>query len=195
MAVTQPDTRSRILDAAWQLFRERGPGSVTLAEVGRAGKVSRQAVYLHFDSRAGLLLAMAKHHDHRAGFIGRVVATRSLPPAEGLAELIRTWCHYIPDILPVARALEAASITGDTGGDAWDDRMNELREAYRIAVARCADHGLLTGGWTVQTATDWVWARSHLSTLQHLVHDCGWSIDDYVERQVRSILAEILQDS
>jgi hypothetical protein len=30
------------------------------------------------------------------------------------------------EILPVARALEAAVITGDEGGRAWQDRMDDL---------------------------------------------------------------------
>jgi hypothetical protein len=46
--------------------------------------------------------------------------------------------------------------------------------------------------WTVETATDWIWARSHLTTWQHLVGERGWALDDYRERSIRSILAEIL---
>jgi predicted DNA-binding protein (UPF0278 family) len=45
---------------------------------------------------------------------------------EGLEVLLREWCDYIPEILPVARALEAAVITGDEGGRAWQDRMDDL---------------------------------------------------------------------
>jgi hypothetical protein len=44
----------------------------------------------------------------------------------------------------------------------------------------------------VATATDWVWARGHLATWQHLVEERGWSPADYTERTVRSILAEVL---
>ena len=106
--------------------------------------------------------------------------------------LLREWCDYIPEIMPVARALEAAEITGDEGGAAWRDRMEDLREAFRIAVERIAGDGRLAQGWSVETATDWVWARSHLTTWQHLVSERRWSPDDYKERSTRSILAEIL---
>jgi hypothetical protein len=44
----------------------------------------------------------------------------------------------------------------------------------------------------VRTATDWVWARSHLASWQHLVVERGWHPDDYTERAVRSILAEVV---
>lgn len=96
---------------------------------------------------------MARYHDNASGFVRRVKAVRNLPPVEGLAALLRAWCHYIPEILPVARALEAAAITGDGGEAARHDRMNDLREAFRIAVDRVAQDGRLAEGWSVQTAT------------------------------------------
>jgi AcrR family transcriptional regulator len=192
MTVLDTDTRSRILEAAWGLIRARGPNGVTIAEIATAAGVSRQLVYFHFQNRAGLLVAMARHHDVRSGFVERVVASRSLPPVEGLEELLREWYEYIPEILPVARALEAALTTGDEGGSAWRDRMEDLWEAFRIAVERVDREGRLAEGWTVVTATDWIWARSHLTTWQNLVGERGWALDDYRERSIRSILAEIL---
>ena len=192
MTVLDTGTRSRILEVAWGLVRERGPSGVTIAEIAAAAGVSRQLVYFHFHNRAGLLVAMARHHDARSGFVERVAASRSLPAVEGLEALLREWYDYIPEILPVARALEAAGITGDEGGAAWQDRMGELWEAFRIAVERVDGDGRLARGWTVERATDWIWARSHLTTWQHLVGERGWDPDDYKERSVRSILAEIL---
>jgi AcrR family transcriptional regulator len=192
MATTRTGTRSRILDAAWALVRRRGTNEVTVAEVADAAGVSRQLVYFHFENRAGLLLAMARHFDARSGVVQRIAATRTLPAVEGLEQLLRVWFAYIPEVLPVGRALEAAAANGDEGGVAWHDRMADLREVFREAVERVRREGRLADGWTVPTATDWVWARSHLATWQHLVGERGWSPDDYVERSVRSILAEVL---
>lgn len=193
MTIPDTDTPSRILGAAWTLIRDRGAGGVTIKEIARAAGVSRQLVYFHFENRVGLLVAMARNHDHRSGFLYRVAATRALPPVEGLEGLLRAWCEYIPEVLPVARALEAAAITGDESGAAWQDRMDDLREAFRIAVERVYRDARLAEGWTVETATDWIWARSHLTAWQHLVGERGWSPDDYEEWTVRSILNEILK--
>ena len=192
MTVLDTGTRARILEVAWGLVRERGPGRVTIAEIAAAAGVSRQLVYFHFRNRAGLLVAMARHHDVRSGFVERVAASRSLGAVEGLEAMLREWYDYIPEILPVARALEAAVTTGDEGGSAWQDRMDDLWEAFRIAVERVDEEGRLAGGWTVASATDWIWARSHLTTWQHLVVERGWAIDDYKERSMRSILFEVL---
>jgi AcrR family transcriptional regulator len=192
MAVTSRDTRARILDTAWGLVRERGVDAVTVAEIAAATGVSRQLLYVYFENRAGLLVAMARRHDVRSGFAGRAAEAGSLPPVEALERLLRLWFAYLPEILPVARALEAAAINGDEGGVAWRDRMGDLRELFAAAMARVDGDGRLAEGWTVPAATDWVWARAQPSTFQHLVGDRAWPPGDYTERAVRSVLSEVV---
>jgi AcrR family transcriptional regulator len=192
MAGTRGDTRARILDTAWGLVQERGIGAVTVADIAAATGVSRQLLYVHFENRAGLLVAMARRHDVRSGFAGRAAEARSLPPVAALERLLRLWFAYVPEILPVARALEAAATNGDEGGVAWRDRMDDLREMFAAAVERVDQDGRLAEGWTVPSATDWVWARAQPATFQHLVVDRAWPADDYTERAVRSILAEVV---
>ena len=51
-----PATRVRILDAALRLVTRKGGADVTLGDVAREARVSRQALYLHFADRAGLFL-------------------------------------------------------------------------------------------------------------------------------------------
>ena len=102
-----PDSRERILDTAFELVRAQGANAVTMAAIADAAGVSRQMVYVHFRSRAGLLTAMARDRDRRSGFADRVAAARELPPAKALERLLREWLAYVPEILPVARALEA----------------------------------------------------------------------------------------
>ena len=186
------ETRARILGTAWRLVRERGPGAVTVKEVAAAAEVSRQLVYFHYQNRAGLLLAMARHQDRSSGFLRRVAATRDLPPVPGFEAFLRAWCAYLAEILPVARALEAAYITGDEGGEAWRDRMAELREACLIALDRIAGEGRLAPGWTAETAADWAWARVQPATWAHLVGMRGWDPGEYTECTVGSLLAELV---
>jgi AcrR family transcriptional regulator len=186
------NARAHILETAWRLVGERGVQAVTVADIAAASGVSRQLVYHHFESRAGLLVAMTRHHDAASGFRKRLVATRDLEPVEGFEAGLRLWLGYVPEVLHVARALEAALIAGDEGGAAWRDRMDDIHETFRLAVARVDDAGRLAPGWTVDTAADWVYARSHVSTWQHLVADRGWPAADYVERTVASIMGEVV---
>lgn len=188
-------TRDRILEAAWGLVADRGASDVTMADVARAAGVTRQLVYFHFDTRAGLLVAMARHRDHVSGFLERVAATRQLPPVEALAALLAAWVEYVPAILPVARALEAGMARGEDEAAAWRDRMTDLREAFRLAVERVHAEGRLAATWTVDDAADWIWARSHLANHQHLVVERGWDADHYAQRTIASVLGDVVAHS
>jgi AcrR family transcriptional regulator len=188
------ETRARILEAAWQLIRDKGAAAVSVKDVASAAGVSRQLVYFHYRNRAGLLLAMTRHQDSSSGFRRRVATTRELPAVQGLEAFLREWCAYLAEILPVARALEAASITGDEGGEAWRDRMTELHEACLMAFDRVAADNRLAPGWTVASAADWAWSRVLPSTWAHLVGMRGWDPASYTERTVTSLLAELISD-
>jgi AcrR family transcriptional regulator len=192
MTLPGDETRVRILETAWEQIRRRGTTDVTIAQIAAAAGVSRQLVYFHFANRAGLLTAMAHHRDEATGFVAEAARSRAMAPVEGFEHLLRSWCAYLPDILPVARALEAALITGDEGGSAWRDRMNELHQALRIALHRLARRGQLADGWTVDAAADWAWSRVQPTTWQHLVGERAWTPEDYAERTIGSLLGELV---
>jgi AcrR family transcriptional regulator len=186
------DTRARILEAAWDLARKRGSTAVSVKDIAAGAGVSRQLVYFHYGHRAGLLLAMARHQDRRSGFVERVLATRELPPAESLEALVREWCAYVSEILPVSRALEAALITGDEGSGAWRDRMDDLWRALHVPLERIAGEGRLADGWTLQSATDWVWAQVQPANYEYLVEVRGWTPAQFAERTTRIVLDQVL---
>lgn len=186
------DTRARILEAAWDLARKRGSTAVSVKDIAADAGVSRQLVYFHYGHRAGLLLAMARHQDRRSGFVERVLAMRELPPAESLEALVREWCAYVPEILPVSRALEAALITGDEGSGPWRDRMDDLWRALQIPIERIAGEGRLADGWTLETATDWVWAQVQPANYEYLVEVRGWTPAQFAERTTRIVLDQVL---
>jgi AcrR family transcriptional regulator len=194
MATTElsAGTRNRILEAAWERVRDHGAGAVDVKAIAAAAGVSRQLVYFHFENRAGLLTAMARHHDHASGFRRRVAASRSLPPVEGLETLLREWCAYVRELMPVARALEAAAVMGDEGATAWRDRMADLREAFRLALARVEEEGRLAPGWSVERAADWACARVLPGTYAQLVDELGWTRREFTERTTASVMAELV---
>ena len=187
---TEP-TRERILSAAWRMARERGSVEFTLAEIASLAGVSRQALYLHFDNRAGLLIEMARRIDHNSGFVGRLASARKLPALPGFRRVLRLWYAHLSEILPVARALEAAAIVGHEGSTAYHDRMGSWRETLRISVAALAEDGRLRRDWTVDHATDWVWMRTQPANYEYLVHQRSWPADQVANRTIRSIVTEL----
>lgn len=52
------ETREQLLDAAERVFRERGVGHASLAEVADAAGVTRGAIYHHFESKVELFQAL-----------------------------------------------------------------------------------------------------------------------------------------
>jgi AcrR family transcriptional regulator len=191
-AATVTDTRTRILEAAWRIASRDGVRLLTLKEVGDAAGVSRQGVYLHFHNRAGLLVAMARHHDRVSGFADRVARAGRREPASAFEELLTSWFAYLPEILPVARALEAAATTGGEGGEAFTDRMADWYDVVAAALQRLSDAGLLRAGWTSTEAADWVWARIHPSAWERLVVERGWTPDEFASRTIRSLRHDVL---
>ena len=192
-AMPLADTRDRLLDAAWLEATERGVESLTLGRVaGRAG-VSRQAVYLHFGNRSTLLVEMARRIDRSSGFRSRLADARKRPPRAAFRRTLAAWFAYLPTILPVHRALEAAALVGGDGAEAYLDRMRDWRDGLRIDVARLAEAGLLAQRWEVDTATDWVWAAVHPTTFHHLVDERGWSPDRVASTTVGALERELYE--
>jgi AcrR family transcriptional regulator len=193
-ALTAPDsgTKTRILDATWDIVGRRGRADITMKEVADAVGLSRQAVYLHFPNRAALLMAAVRHfddrHEDREGGRQRL----NLPPVEAFEAALRYWLDYLPRVLAVATALEAAALVEDEGAAAWHDRMRHRREALRPFVGSLATHGFLAPSWTVDRATDWVWARTHPSVWRHLVVEREWASGEFVDRLVTSLIAELV---
>src|ERR687898_470672 len=72
MTVSPPSTRSgrtrlHILEAARRLLEEHGYHGTGLEAVAASAGVSRQSIYLHFGSKAQLMLALVAHVDEEAG--------------------------------------------------------------------------------------------------------------------------------
>ncbi|HEX3623180.1 MAG TPA: helix-turn-helix domain-containing protein, partial [Acidimicrobiales bacterium] len=57
--------RDQILDAAEQVFVERGFASATIADVAEHAGVAKGTVYLYFDSKTQLLAALRARHVDR----------------------------------------------------------------------------------------------------------------------------------
>jgi AcrR family transcriptional regulator len=61
-AERQQETRRRIVDAAVELHRKKGPARTTLSDVARLAGVQRHTLYRHFPDERALLLACSGLH-------------------------------------------------------------------------------------------------------------------------------------
>jgi AcrR family transcriptional regulator len=187
-------TRERILRSAWESILESGP-DVRLAEVaGRAG-VSRQAVYLHFGDRAGLLLELLAWVDETlelGALLARVEEAKS--GVEALGRMVELHAVYSPQVDAAARALEARQAQDPEVAAALRDRLEFRRAAHRKVIARIAAEGDLADGWTVDTASDLFFAVTLPGPWRELTAERGWSAKQYSHRMSQLLRALVAAD-
>src|SRR5919107_2252664 len=166
----ESETRTRILAAAWRLMVERRGQGVRISDVAAAAGVSRQAVYLHFASRAELMVATARYGDKVRGLDERLRRYRAVTNGvERLEAFVEFWGNYIPEIYGIARALLAARETDEAVAAAWDDRMGVVYEACRDIIERLHRDGTLG---SLLSIGNW----------ENLTLERGWSVGVYVDR-------------
>lgn len=177
-----PETRERLLRAAWDLALEQGPG-LRLADVATRAGMSRQAVYLHFDDRAGLLLALLAWADQAFqldDLLARV--SQAHTGVEALERMVEVNAAYWPRVDAITRVLEAHQYQDPAVSAALRDRLDFRRSAHRAVIARIAAEGELASGWTVDAAADLFAAVTMPSPWRELTGTCGWSAQNYANR-------------
>ncbi len=187
-----PATRHRILEAAWGLVTEKG-GQFNLSEVATSASVSRQAVYLHFGDRAGLLIALVQHMDDTLDLGQALTRVHAEPDGASLLEAsMRLNATFWAKVFPVAQVLEAAQHDDSDLGAAWRDRMRYRYQAFRAMIESLATRGELDEEWSVEDATATLYAVAHFDTWRELVIELQWSDDRYVDSMTRVLRRALL---
>ena len=187
--VSSPNARGRILDAALALVSRRGDANVTMAQIAKAARVSRQAVYLHFADRADLMVALARHLDDTLGLPAEIERLAGAPTGVGMVEgLVSLQARINPAVWAVARALDAVRRTDAAAERAWQDRLDHRLGGCRAIVERLQGEGGLRTGLDVSTAADLLWTITSLRMWEDLVLERGWSPQTYQEHVTRLLL-------
>lgn len=66
MPPSSQTTRSRILDAAYKLFRRQGYSRVSIDEIALAARLTKKTLYYHFESKDALLAAVLEKQSELA---------------------------------------------------------------------------------------------------------------------------------
>jgi AcrR family transcriptional regulator len=175
-------TRAAILDATWRLLEEGGAEATTMASVARHAGVTRRAVYLHFSSRAELLLALRAHVDEILDLDSSLLPVRKAPDAVSRLEaFVAHMARFHPKILTIDLALLRAKDTDpdvaqlvSRGLDGWLDGCRQLTQEL-------TDEGRLAEPWTPDTAADLLWTFMFPETLERLTITRGWPPERYGE--------------
>lgn len=191
-----PDAPSvpAVLTASRALLERLPPERVSMDLVAAESGFSRQAIYRHFGSRAGLLTALLEHIDVVEG--AQESVDRVLGAASGSAcveRLFGWWAEYVPRFAGIARGVLAAKHADPDLRAAWDDRMHALRAVCDAVIERCRADGALAPSASAEEASEILWALLSVPLWIQLTDDAGWSSDRYAATMSRMALAALVE--
>jgi AcrR family transcriptional regulator len=184
-------TRTALLAATRALLEEQGTESLTMAAVAERAGVSRRAVYLHFASRAELLTELFGYVSQQEGLAASLEPVWQAPDA---AAALQQWATHLarfhPRILAVARAIQRVRRVDPDAEAHWQLVMADQQACCQRLATWLAREQRLAPPWTVQTATDMLWALMSYELLEELLIDRRWS-----PRRYRTHLAALLEST
>src|ERR671939_972175 len=189
-------TRVALLAAARAVLEQHGFPQLTMAAVAERAGVTRRAVYLHFASRSELVGAL---FDYVAETEGLQASLQRVRPAPDAVAALDAWARheasYHARILGVARALEHVG-RPDPDAAAWRERIarHQLADCRRLAERLAHEHRLAPG-WTLDSATDMLWALISTEPLERLLVDRGWPPQQYAERLAQLLCSTFVSRS
>jgi AcrR family transcriptional regulator len=174
MSSDAPDTRLRIVQATVKLLEGGEAQAIRMTDIADRAGVSRQAVYLHFATRAELLAAATHYIEDVHGSQERLAASRAARTGlERLDAYIDAWGNFIPDIFGAAKALMAMSDADDAAATTWRARMRDMREGCEAAILALKRDKMLAPRYSPAQATDLLWMLLSVRNWEHLNITCG----------------------
>jgi len=171
-------TQLAILQAAEEVFRQRGYSAATMQAVATSAGVSLPTVYLYFGSKPALVRSLADLVTSSADLsVGRVLAetdpVRQLEIGAGILRKLHQRSEVVADVL---RTAAGADRNLSSEWRRWQERH---LDAVR-AVAKSLDgRGALRNGVDVRGATDVLYTIGGHETFRQLVRDRGWTPSRY----------------
>lgn len=182
------ESQSRIIEAATEVFLERGYTASTIAAIAERAGVAIETIYRAAPGKAGLLAAAVQ-----VALAGGVEgARRPVEQREGIRRVIdepdprrrlHAYAATQPGVWsrvgPLLRVLDEGA-----RGDLDLSRLKQTHEAQRLEGMRrfarlLADQQSLRPDLDSDTAADILWALCAQSTFEDLVTNRGWTHHDF----------------
>src|SRR6266545_5124148 len=165
----------------------------TTPQVSRVG-VSRQAVYLHFGDRSGLLVALVDFIDVSLGAVQlRAHIHGGATGVESLQRWIETMSWYTAKIDRVTQVLESSQYQDEALAAAWRDRMGRRQMHIRSIVERIAAEGRLAEGWSVDAAVELIYVVTMPGAWREFTRELGWTAEQYTQNLTRLVQSALLK--
>lgn len=175
-------TRAAILEAAKRLFERNGYVGTSMAAIAAEAGVALKTVYLAFETKRGLLLALwhlLLRGDEAAAAVGERAWYRDVldesEPAQQLRLNARNSRAVKERAATVMEIIRSAAPADPEIAALWSRIQTEFHANQRVVVASLHKKGALRHGLGVARAADILWTLNHPSVYQLLVGDRGWT--------------------
>ncbi len=177
----RPQTRTQILEAARALFEELGYYGAGLEAVAKKAGVSRQAIYLHFPSKAELLTALHLHvfDTDVVPALARHPVTDAMPALDVLDATITADVEIVAQVWRIHESLMLARRQHPEVEQTLRPREEEHYDGLIDVGRRLEREGALPPTMPVGLFADMLWGLMNIGTFRNLVIERGWSLDQY----------------
>ena len=188
------DTRRRIVEATRRLLESDGYAGMTIEAIAQQAEVSAQSVYAIFKSKTGILIELLDQSMFGTDYEEVVQRTLSasdpenrLRLAAGVAKQIRSAQSAMFDLLRGAGVVapELAKLQQQR------ERLRYKKEEGMIGFLR--DSGSLRPDIDHQTARDVFWMLTGGDVYRMLVHERGWSPQQYQDWLADTLVQSLLK--
>ena len=195
MSSNKTDTRSRILQATWELMESTPGKSLSMSQIAKASGISRQALYLHFESRTELLIATTHYVDDVKELDIRLQKLESAKSGEEMLKVcVEVWGNYIPEIYSVSKALMMTKDNDEAAAAAWTDIMGCLTNVCAQIINVLEKEQKLSSHWNAKDATDFFQTIISIQNWEELTSGCGWNQKQYVSHITKSLIAALVAE-
>lgn len=168
------DNRTRIVDAAWELFWIRGYHAASIGDIAKLAQVPKGSVYNYFDSKESLLIHVLRRIKYQTETHLRLkVLAGSLSPADVVSRLID---HYEELFAPL----------GFSRGDPLSGRMSELAGTNPELVAELLP---IQAVWRTVVAQK-IWAYATVAHVPALI-DAADSLAGIIYASIQGVLLQM----
>lgn len=192
-------TRRTVLDAARDLFLERGYARTTVAEVARRAEVSVETVYKAFGNKAGLVKAVfdvaVVGDDEPVPMMQREMVRRTAAEPDPRRKLIGYGEHLVGVGIrtsAIQLLVREAAATDAGAGEVWAQLQVERLTGMAAFAQHLADGGHLRAGVSVEEARDVIWTYNSVELWNLLVDQRGWSPERFGAWVGRQLIAALL---
>lgn len=129
------ETRERLLDAACQVFDQKGYAATTLDLVAKAANVTRGAVYWHFKNKRDMFLAL--HDQLHLDFVQRAQADLAQEGKDPLHQLTELTVHDLEALATSEAQRMKYRILLQTAD--YANEADEFQQIHNASVNQCED--------------------------------------------------------